>query len=49
VSNLHVFLASLRTAYTKAALASDASAALGARIAFDAADVRVDDRYSGPG
>ncbi len=32
-----------------AALASDASAALGARIAFDAADVHVDDRYCGPG
>ncbi|NCA72542.1 MAG: D-cysteine desulfhydrase family protein [Sphingobacteriia bacterium] len=32
-----------------AALASDASAALGPRIAFDAADVHVDDRYCGPG
>ncbi|NCA72239.1 MAG: pyridoxal-phosphate dependent enzyme [Sphingobacteriia bacterium] len=32
-----------------AALASDASAAQGARIAFDAADVHVDDRYCAPG
>ncbi|EGV19083.1 PALP domain-containing protein [Thiocapsa marina] len=32
-----------------AALASDASAALGPRIAVDAADVHVDDCYCGPG
>jgi D-cysteine desulfhydrase family pyridoxal phosphate-dependent enzyme len=32
-----------------AALASDASAALGARIAFNAEDVQVDDRYCEPG
>jgi D-cysteine desulfhydrase len=32
-----------------AALASDASAALGPRIAVDAAEVNVDDRYCGPG
>jgi hypothetical protein len=32
-----------------AALASDASTALGPRIAFDVADVNIDDRYCGPG
>jgi D-cysteine desulfhydrase len=32
-----------------AALASDASLAFGTRIAFDAEDVHVDDRYCGPG
>jgi D-cysteine desulfhydrase family pyridoxal phosphate-dependent enzyme len=32
-----------------AALASDASAALGARLAFDSEDVHVDDRYCAPG
>jgi D-cysteine desulfhydrase len=32
-----------------AALASDASAALGGPLAFDTADVHVEDRYCGPG